>query len=307
MFENQTPTLLQKIENDLLSSKGISLYIKRDDSIHPEVSGNKWRKLKYNLIDAKAKGYNKVLTFGGAYSNHIAATAAACNEYGFESIGIIRGQELNEKSNTTLQRAFKHGMKFLFVSREQYRNKEHADFLQSFGVKGENLYLIPEGGSNALALKGCEEIIAEIGIDFDYIVTAVGTGGTLSGLACGLIGKQKAIGVSVLKGANYLEEEVHKLIEACSNRNKQNWEIKHDYHLGGYAKSNDELVNFINEFKQKHAILLDPIYTGKMMMALFDMIENDYFEEGSELIALHTGGLQGIEGFNQRSENKVVS
>ena len=295
MFENKTPTPLQKIDAEILKQKNISLYIKRDDLIHEKISGNKWRKLKYNLIKARKCKFDTLLTFGGAYSNHIAATAAAAYEYGFKSIGIIRGDELNASSNKTLIRASQNGMDLHFISREKYRQKEQQEFIQSLKKDFGNFYLIPEGGSNELAVKGCTEIISEIEEDFDYIVTAVGTGGTLAGITCALTSQQTAIGICVLKGAQYLDDEVRKLITSYSSGQKLNWRIIHQYHLGGYAKSNSTLDSFIQNFHQTHHIQLDPIYTGKMMMALFQMISEDYFKSGDKIIALHTGGLQGIQ------------
>jgi len=294
MFETQAPTPLQKVTSSFLTEKELELFVKRDDLIHTTISGNKWRKLKYNLIEARAKGVDKLLTFGGAYSNHIAATAAAAKTYGFQSIGIIRGEELNKSSNKTLIQAAENGMELNFISREKYSQKEQPDFINSLKKEHGSFYLIPEGGSNALAVKGCIEIVEEIDIDFDYIISAVGTGGTLSGIACGLHEQQKAVGISALKGANYLDDEVKQLIQAYSEKTLTNWEIKHAYHLGGYAKVNDDLMRFIQDFKSDHDIQLDQVYTGKMMKALFDLIKKDYFKRGSTIIALHTGGLQGL-------------
>lgn len=293
MFETQAPTPLQKITSSLLAEKELKLYIKRDDLIHPTISGNKWRKLKYNLLQAREEGFTQLLTFGGAYSNHIAATAAAAKDYGFHAIGIIRGEELNKNSNKTLSQAAKNGMDLHFISRERYRQKEHEEFTNSLKKEYGSFYLLPEGGSNALAVKGCTEIVGEIEIDFDYIISAVGTGGTLSGIACGLQKHQKALGISALKGANYLDNEVRRLVQAYSGNELTNWQINHAYHFGGYAKVNDDLLHFIEEFKREHEIQLDQVYTGKMMKALFDLIEKDYFKRGSTIIALHSGGLQG--------------
>ena len=298
MFENGKHIPLQKIESSFLKSNGINLYVKREDLIHPTIPGNKWRKLKYNFKEAKKRGHKTILTFGGAFSNHIAATASAANEYGFSSIGVIRGDELTPSSNPTLQRAHELGMQLYFVSRQDYKNRNESDFLSELESKFGDFYAIPEGGSNSLAVKGCAEIVSEIEIDFDYIVTAVGTGGTLAGLASGLDGTRKALGISVLKGATYLDDEVTALIASHKEIGIRNWEINHDHHLGGYAKFNDQLIGFINDFKIKNGIQLDPIYTGKMMMAIYDLIGQKYFEPNTRVVALHTGGLQGIAGFN---------
>jgi len=298
MFKNEKHILLQKIESSFLKSNGINLYVKREDLIHPTISGNKWRKLKYNFIEAEKRGHKAILTFGGAFSNHIAATASAANQYGFSSIGVIRGDELTPASNSTLKQAHELGMQLYFVSRQDYKNRNEPAFLGELESKFGDFYVIPEGGSNALAVKGCAEIVPEIEIDFDHLVTAVGSGGTLAGLACGLDGTRKALGISVLKGVNYLDEEVAGLIATHKEGGFRNWEINHDHHLGGYAKFNDQLIDFINKFYTDHQLLLDPVYTGKMMLAIYNLIEKKYFESNTNVVALHTGGLQGIAGFN---------
>lgn len=305
MFDLQQKTPLDKIEDDLLISRQVNLYLKRDDLIHREISGNKWRKLKYNLIEAREQGCGTLLTFGGAFSNHIAATAAAAREYGFKAIGIIRGDELNPASNPTLQHAHELGMLLKFVSRECYKRRNEEQDLDQLKREYGDFYLIPEGGSNALAVKGCAEIIKEIDIDFQTIVTAVGTGGTMAGLVCGLAGGASVLGISVLKGAHYLQNEVKRLAIENSGEKRTNWEINHEYHLGGYARFNDKLIEFINQFKARHGIQLDPVYTGKMMMGIYDLINHNYFEPNTTIVALHTGGLQGIDGYNKLNEHKI--
>lgn len=305
MFDLQQKTPLDKIEDDLLLSRQVNLYLKRDDLIHREISGNKWRKLKYNLMAAREQGCGTLLTFGGAFSNHIAATAAAAREYGFKAIGIIRGDELHPASNPTLQHAHELGMLLKFVSREEYKRKNEEHYLDQLKREYDDFYLIPEGGSNTLAVKGCKEIVREIDVDFQVIVSAVGTGGTLAGLVCGLPGQATALGISVLKGAGYLQEEVGRLVNMNSNEKRADWEINHEYHLGGYARFNDKLIEFINQFKAKHSIQLDPVYTGKMMMGIYDLINHNYFEPNTTIVALHTGGLQGVEGYNKLNKYKI--
>ena len=305
MFEADQPTPTQKIESKFLEEHGITLFIKRDDLIHPDISGNKWRKLKYNFLEAKKRNLNTVLTFGGAYSNHIAATAAAANKYGFNCIGIIRGDELNANSNETLKKAHEHRMKLSFISRVDYRNRSEESFINSLTEEFGNCFIIPEGGSNTLAIKGCTEIVDEIDPEFDTIVSAVGSGGTLAGLACGLNPNQQALGICVLKGANYLDESVNTLINEFSNDKRTNWKINHDHHLGGYAKYNDHLIAFINQFKLDNGIQLDPVYTGKMMLAIYTLIKAKYFEFETKIVALHTGGLQGIKGFNTSNNTQI--
>lgn len=294
MFELDHPTPLQQISLPIFSEKKIEVFIKRDDLIDKEISGNKWRKLKYNLLEAKSQQHATVLTFGGAYSNHIAATAAACKRFGFNSIGIIRGDELHENSNATLQQASTNGMNLKFISRKAYQNRNDEDWIRELGEKYQ-AFVIPEGGTNPLALKGVEELMDEITEDFDTILCPVGTGGTLSGIINGLHGHQRAIGISSLKGEAYLYNMITELISANSS-----WELLHDYHFGGYSKFDSHLIKFINQFYLETQIALDPIYTGKMMYGLIDLVKNGKFSSGSRLICVHTGGLQGIVGFNRQ-------
>ena len=238
-----------------------------------------------------------MLTFGGAHSNHIAATAAAGKQFGFQTIGLIRG-EAAQTLNPTLQYAVDCGMHLRYVSREDYRDKNSKGFAEKYLLDFSEYYLIPEGGTNLLAVKGCEEILSDVEIDFDFVCCAVGTGGTISGLINSLKPHQRAIGFSSLKGADFLIEEIAKYVI------NSKWNLNLDYHFGGYAKVNSALIDFINYFKTIHHIPLDPVYTGKMLFGLWDLIEKDYFRRGSTIIAIHSGGLQGIEGMNQRIKNK---
>lgn len=278
---------------------GISLVIKREDLIHPFVSGNKFRKLKYNLLQAKAESQTTLLTFGGAYSNHIAAVAYAGKENGFQTIGIIRGDELADKivSNSTLKFAQECGMQFEFVSREAYRLKTEATFLEQLEEQYGSFYLVPEGGTNAFAIKGCEEILTNEDTVFDYIGCAIGTGGTISGIINSALSHQKVLGFPALKG-EFLQDEIRNFVH------NDNWELITDYHFGGYAKVNDELIAFINWFLEQTQIPLDPVYTGKMVFGIFDLITKNYFPENSKILLIHTGGLQGIQGMNMKLINK---
>lgn len=287
----------QQINN--FFSKNISLYLKREDLLHPIISGNKWRKLKYNLEEAKNQNQLKLITFGGAFSNHIVAVAGAGKEFGFETIGVIRGEELQDKisENPSLLQAQELGMKFVFVTREQYRNKESVEFIDELRKVHDDFYLIPEGGTNDLAVKGCEEILTDTDEEFDYICCAVGTGGTISGIINRSDCKQKIIGFSSLKG-EFLQKDIAKFAT------KENWSINCEYHFGGYGKTTDELINFINSFYLEHNINLDPIYTGKMMFGIYNLIEKGFFPENSKILAIHTGGLQGIKGMNNLLEKK---
>ncbi len=291
---------LKSSENQLVAhfvASNISLCIKREDLIDPFISGNKFRKLKYNLQEAFRGNFEILLTFGGAFSNHIAATAAAGERYGFKTIGIIRGEELGEnlektlKENATLKYALSCGMQLEFVSRETYRDKMNDDFLKALRIKFGDFYLIPEGGTNELAIKGCEEILQKEDKEFDFICCCIGTGGTISGIINSSTPEQKVLGFPALKG-NWLVSEIKEY------SNKENWELITDYHFGGYAKMNYKLVSFINSFRKKYQIALDPVYTGKMMYGIFDMIENSAFPQNSRILAVHTGGLQGIAGMN---------
>ncbi len=279
-------------------SSGISLSVKREDLIHPEVSGNKFRKLKYNLIEAKNQNKNTLLTFGGAFSNHISAVAAAGRMLGFKTIGVIRGEELGEDlektftENPTLKFAASCGMQFEFVSRSVYREKHLPEFEEKLKGKFGDFYLLPEGGTNLLAVKGCEEILSDSDKEFDFICCSAGTGGTVSGIINSTLETQKTLAFSALKG-DFLIPEISKYTS------KENWELITDYHFGGYAKVSEELIFFINDFQKKYQIPLDPVYTGKMLFGIFDMIRKSLFPRNSRILAIHTGGIQGISGMNK--------
>jgi 1-aminocyclopropane-1-carboxylate deaminase len=289
---------LQRLDDALLREKGIVLYIKRDDLIHPQVQGNKWRKLKYNLHEANASEQKTLLTVGGAYSNHIYATAAAAKLFGFNAIGVIRGEEPNQKSDT-LTFAASQGMELHYISRGDYSAKESPRMLESFKKRFGDFYLLPEGGTNPFALKGVAEIIAELKIDYDFITVACGTGGTLSGLLAALKGEKRVLGFSSLKGDDTLTAEVNTLTEEYCGTAYSNFKINFDYHFGGYAKVKFELVEFIKDFEQRFEIQLEPVYTGKMFYGLFDLIRKDHFPRGSHIVAIHSGGLQGLSGYKE--------
>lgn len=287
MIQPQKTSFNQRI--DFPNDYGIELYIKREDVLHDEISGNKFRKLRYNLEEAKRQGKSRLLTFGGAYSNHIAAVAAAGRDYGFETIGVIRGDELALKyqENPTLKKAEEDGMQFYFATRTQYRDKMNVAFLEKLQQQFDDFYVIPEGGTNHLAVKGCEEILTEEDEVFDFICCAVGTGGTISGIINSLQSHQKALGFPALKGG-FLFDDIRPYV------NNQQWDLILDYHFGGYAKVSDELRLFIKEFNQKYLITLEPIYTGKMVFGVLDLISKGKFPEKSKILIIHTGGLQGL-------------
>ena len=281
----------QEISLSLLKEKKIRLFIKRIDKVHPFVSGNKLYKLKYNLKVAKEKGFKTLLTFGGAYSNHIVATSCAAKENSFQSIAIIRGEE-QLSLNPTLSFAMENGMELHYVSRSDYRLKHTSNFIISLKEKFGDFYLVPEGGTNDLAIKGTAEILDKMDKQ-DYICCAVGTGGTIAGIINASDNKQKIIGFPAIKGFDTLQKDIE------SWTNKQNWKLINDY-CGGYAKVNEELVAFIHQFNLAHNISLDVVYTGKMMFGILDLIGQDYFVKGSSILAIHKGGLQGNKGMNER-------
>jgi 1-aminocyclopropane-1-carboxylate deaminase len=297
---------IQKISFSEIENCGISIFIKREDELHPFISGNKYRKLKYNLEEAAHLKKDTLLTFGGAYSNHIAAIAAAGNEHHFKTIGVIRGDELADnleevlKKNPTLKFASERNMQFHFVTRRNYRNKTTPEFINNLKEKFGDFYLIPEGGTNKFAVKGCEEILVEADNQFDVICSSVGTGGTISGLINVAKKHQKIIGFPALKG-DFLQYEISKYVKRSDN-----WSLNTNYHFGGYAKVSEELITFINKFKKETKIPLDPIYTGKMIFGLVDLIKKDYFKKGTKILAIHTGGLQGIDGMNMVLKKKKL-
>lgn len=282
----------QKI--DFPDFEGREVFLKREDLLHPDIPGNKYRKLKYNILEAANLGYDTLLTFGGAYSNHIAATAAAGKLFGMKTIGVIRGEELESgiSENSTLSQARECGMRFHFVSREAYRKKAESGFIASLQEKFGRFFLIPEGGTNTNAVKGCEEILTGEDTFFDYICVSVGTGGTISGIINASGENQKVIGFSALKG-DFLQQEIAVYTV------KNNWEITDAFCFGGYAKADEELIRFINEFRQQCGIPLDSVYTGKMMYGIRTMLREGVFPKKSRILAVHTGGLQGISGMNK--------
>ncbi len=281
--------------------KNIKLTIKREDLLHPHISGNKFRKLKYNILEAKKQGATQLLTFGGAYSNHIAATAAAGKEYGIKTIGVIRGEEIRNKidDNPTLRFAQECGMEFYFITREAYRDKTNAEYIQLLRGKFGNFYLVPEGGTNELAVKGCEEILTSDDSNFTHIACAVGTGGTISGIINTAQQHQKVLGFPALKNAG-LSADIIKFAQ------QGNWQLIENYHFGGYAKVNAELVDFINDFFEKTSIPLDPVYTGKMVFGVIDLINNNFFPDNADVLLIHTGGLQGVSGMNRELARKSL-
>jgi len=281
-------SVLTQIFDPLLVEKKVELWIKRDDLIHPVISGNKWRKLKFILNQALIEDSHTIISMGGAYSNHLHALAYAGKQLNMSTVGYIRG-EMPKRWSSTLLDLEKWGMELRFVSRSDYRQlRQYKKSNELPGIK-EGEYWLPEGGAHSLALTGVSEIITEIDMDYDAVCVPCGTGTTLAGLAEASMERCKVFGFSALKGGDFLQNDVEMML----SKNKFNGTIYLDYHFGGFAKTNNELLLFIQQFFLQHAIELDHVYTGKMFYALFELISKNQFKAGQRLIAIHTGGLQG--------------
>lgn len=303
VFEHIFPPI-QQIDSDIANSAGVKLYVLRLDLMHPWVNGNKWFKLKYNLLEAKEKNFTTLLTFGGAYSNHIFATAAAGKLFGFQTIGVIRGEETSPL-NSTLSFAVQQGMQLVYLDRNTYRQRNttelHAKLKERFG----EVFIIPEGGSNLNGVRGCTEIVAQAG-DFDVVCVACGTGTTFAGIILSLYQQQRAIAFPVLKNGAFLKQEIETLLQnylaanSTPNTSPAPWELICDYHFGGYAKVNDELLKFSQQFQQAHGVPLDYVYTAKMFYGVMDLLKQGFFRNGDRILLIHTGGLQGNLGIEEK-------
>jgi len=286
-------SILTRIDDTVLERQHIELWIKRDDLLHPVISGNKWRKLKYILNHALSLGAETLVSMGGAYSNHLHALAYVGKALGIQTIGFIRG-ECPEILTPTLQDMQNWGMKLKFVSRSDYRLLRHYQGWQDLPGLKPGQYWIPEGGSQPLALAGIAELAGEITIPYDILCVPCGTGTTLAGMIKVAPAHTSIIGFPALKNADFLRSDIEKLLTQAHG----NWQLNLDYHFGGFAKTNAELIAFINDFEAKTGIPLEPVYTGKMLYALYDLIAKPSFKPGMKIIAVHTGGLQGNRGFN---------
>ncbi|WP_394172772.1 1-aminocyclopropane-1-carboxylate deaminase/D-cysteine desulfhydrase [Thalassotalea litorea] len=293
------PSPLQAIEHPLLLQKQVNVWVKRDDLIHPIISGNKWRKLSANLKACKNQGATQIVSFGGAFSNHIHALAFAGQQLGLQTVGVIRG-EPEYANNFTLSWARHWGMQLKFVDRNTYRLREQAEFLQQLQQQFPNARIIPEGGSNTLALNGVGEIISELKrqTDFDFLLCPVGSGGTIAGLINAADKQHKVFGISVLKQDGYLEKQIQKLLGDATISSQ--WQLFNQYHCGGYGKFKDIDLQQMLEIQNALNIPLEPMYSGKLFIAFFDMLKRDCFPKGSDIVLLHTGGLQGLGGMAQR-------
>lgn len=289
------PSPVQKINDPLIEAKGLELWVKRDDLIHPLVSGNKWRKLKYLIKKANEEGKTQLVTFGGAYSNHLLATAAAAHHFGLTATGIVRGEKVK---NETLKKCLDLGMQLIFVNRDAYRDKKSL-FKEYFG-QDKTAFFIDEGGASAEGLAGCQELVDELNDTYDAIFCAAGTGTTAAGIYSGIIKKElntKLHVIPVLKNGEFIGKEIAAYV-ALDER----LVLHTNYHLGGYAKTNPELLKFIIHTYEQQQILLDPVYTAKMLWGLYDLIGKNEFIAGSKILWIHTGGLYGLLGMRKQFE-----
>ncbi|ACC79355.1 1-aminocyclopropane-1-carboxylate deaminase/D-cysteine desulfhydrase [Nostoc punctiforme] len=314
------PPPIQQINSEIIRSAGVDLYVLRLDLMHPWVNGNKWFKLKYNLLEAKEKNFTTLLTFGGAYSNHIYATAAAGNLFGFRTIGVIRGEE-RLPLNPTLNFAVQQGMQLVYTNREMYRQRNTPVVEEYLQQRFGEVFIIPEGGSNLNGVRGCMEIIGDAmstavtersrsagyAYAFDRICVACGTATTLTGIALSLHQGQRAIAFPVLKNGSFLAQEIESLLTnylasdlPTPSNSPAFWELVCDYHFGGYAKVNKELLLFSQQFREEHGIPLDYVYTAKMFYGVMDLLKQGFFSKGDSLLLVHTGGLQGNVGMEER-------
>lgn len=292
MIEIPIYSPIEEITDPLFQTKEVQLFIKRDDMIHPFISGNKWRKLKYHLLEAEKLQKKHLVSFGGAYSNHLLATACAAAKFGFRSTGMVRGEEAE---NETLFLCKLFGMHLNFVDRESYRDQ--SALFDQYYHNDPDSFFIDEGGRGSLGAKGCSELINELEEVYDHLFCTAGTGTTALGILQGLRKKSVATKihvVPVLKGADFLQVEIENQCQG------QDFEFHQDYHCGGYGKINDELMDFIKTFTGSTGILIEPIYTGKLLYGIYDLIAKDYFARGSRILAIHTGGLTGILGMAKR-------
>ncbi len=296
----QRPSPITQLDEPLLADKNIQLFIKRDELIHPVIQGNKWRKLKYNLLAAAEQSANTILSFGGAYSNHLHALAAAGRLFNFNTIGIIRG-ERPATLNPSLQDMQAWGMQLEFISRADFRKQTSTEFIQQLKQEYGAFYLIPEGGNNAAGRQGCSELLDELDQPYDVICCEVGSGTQFSALVSGHATSSQAahnthyLGFVVMKNPALLQQLKDYFQQ--QQVTYSNWSLNHDYHFGGFARADDTLHAFIRQFKQQQAIQLEPVYSGKMLYGIYQLIEQDYFKPGSRILAIHGGGLQGLRGF----------
>lgn len=308
MFDTSR-SIIQKINLPLLSKHKVELYMKRDDFIHADVSGNKWRKLKYNVLKAKESKQDGILTFGGAFSNHLLATASACKQLGLKSVGIVRGEELNIHSNETLLDCAQMGMELKFISRQDYRRKSDKDFLQELRTEFPNYFIVPEGGANYLGIIGCQEILQNVNDEFSDIVVCQGTATTSCGILLSLKENQRLHVFPAMKGYDSIGEMRNLMLTACFEGELMDELLKavfpqELYSFGGYGKYTQDLIDFLQGFYTETGVRLDPIYTGKAMYGMMDLIQKNTLNN-SKILFIHTGGLQGIRGVEKKIGYKI--
>ncbi|GAC1300540.1 MAG: pyridoxal-phosphate dependent enzyme [Mucilaginibacter sp.] len=284
---------VHQIKSKIFDEQGLTVFIKRDDLIHPIISGNKWRKLKYILKQAQAEEKTRLVTFGGAYSNHLLATAAAAAKFGFKSTGIVRGEQVN---NDTLFLCRLHGMNLLFTDRESYRDK--PALFRKFFKNDPGAFFIEEGGASPLGARGCSELIDELPETYNHIFCASGTGTTAAGIINGITAHNlptRFHAVPVLKNGEFIKGEIDKLLTTLAD-----YDLHTAYHFGGYGKADDQLIEFVKQFVANTGILIEPVYTGKMLFALYDLAAKNLFTPGSRILAIHSGGIWGLLGMKDR-------
>lgn len=306
MDANSDPTPLQSVSFPLLREKGISLFVKREDLRHSQISGNKWHKLKYNLQRAQERGYDCIASFGGPWSNHLHALAYAGQQYGLKTIGFVRG-DLPQPLNAMLQDACDWGMELRPLSYSDYRRRYDPDFVDRITTRLENAFVVPEGGANDLAIRGCVELSMEIcrqQPDMNVLCAACGTGATLAGLIAGVSDSGgngvEVLGFAALSENRSMASDINGWSQGCGKRTKVSWRLIEEYHCGGFAKLNRPLVTFMDQWRYYSDIPLEPVYTGKLFYGLFEMIGAGHFPRGTTIVALHSGGLQGLRGMEQQ-------
>jgi 1-aminocyclopropane-1-carboxylate deaminase len=305
-FNLWLPSPLQKINYS--KYPGYDIYVKRDDLIHHDISGNKFRKLKYNLIEFYKTERKSIIAFGGAFSNLLYTLSVISAEMNIPATFYIRGEY--DPDNPTLKFIKQNGVKMIFMSRSAFKNIRKQEFLDNLQLEFVDSYIIPEGGSNNYAVPGSgeivEEIILELGEAPDYLVMDLGTGGTFAGVLANLPKKTKLVGIAAIKGVDW-DRTLLKIFDGNDSfRKKPNWKILDNYHFGGFAKYNMELIDFINKYKRKYGIALDPVYTAKLVYALHDLLRKGFFKQDSKIVWVHGGGLQGIKGFNYLNGNLLI-
>ena len=306
------PSPVEEFVHPVATAAGVRLLLKRDDLIHPEVSGNKWRKLQFNLERAIGQGQDTILTFGGAFSNHLLATAVACEAHGLQSIGIVRGEE-PKHGNATLKACENHGMKLVHVPRDEYEAKEEQWYFHELRGRFGRFHLVPEGGANHWGVMGCTHLLKEVQEPVEVVALSCGTATTLAGVVLSLKESQRAIGYSALKGGDFLREDCLKHIQGVvldvdlAEEYADSFTIASDYHFGGYAKTPPPLLDFVQETYQQYGLKLDPIYTAKAFFGLLDQIEKGSFQRGETILFIHTGGLQGVAGIEAREGRSLFT